>query len=76
MERVWSFGDRLSVTVTGYEIEVPFVRTYGEASQGEYLATVSSSGFLEVARREGSVAEQLGVSPGAAILVGKAGAKP
>lgn len=71
VEKSWSFGDRLSVSVTGYEVRVPFVRTYGEAPPGEFLATISSSGFLEIARREGSAAEHLGVTPGATVVVTK-----
>ena len=67
VEKMWSFGDRLQVTVGGYEIPVPFVRTYGLVSPGEFLATISSSGFLEIARRETSAAAQLEAPPGTPV---------
>ena len=68
-ERRWSFGDRLAIAVTGYEMTVPFVRTYGEVEPGELLATISSSGFVEIAKREASAAGQLGAGPGATVLL-------
>src|SRR2546426_651259 len=34
-EKAWSFGDRLAVTVGGYEMTVPFVRTYGVVAPGD-----------------------------------------
>lgn len=68
-EGMWSFGDQLSVIISGYEITVPLVRTYGEATRGEFLATFSSSGFLEVARREANAAAHLNVAPRAPLVV-------
>jgi len=69
VETTWSFGDRVLVSVQGYEMTVHFVRTYGEVERGEFLATISSSGFLEIARREANAAAQLGVSPGNPVSV-------
>lgn len=43
---------------------LPFVRTYGEVSTGDPLLTVSSDGYLEVALRQGSAADRLGMRPG------------
>lgn len=48
---------------------IPFVLTYGEGEEGELLALVNSDGRLEVAVREGSAAEALGVSRGAVVEV-------
>lgn len=45
------------------------VRTYGEAASGELVALVGSSGFVEVAVREGNAAVVLGVSRGAAVML-------
>ena len=67
-EKAWKLGTALSVTVHGYEMSVKLLRTYGEADPGGYLATFSSSGFLEIARREGNAAEALGVEPGASVV--------
>lgn len=71
-EKTWKFGARLSVTVHGYDVTVKLLRTYGEADPGEYLATFSSSGFFEIARREANAAESLGVAPGATIVATRA----
>lgn len=69
-EKHWRLGTRLRVIVGGYEMEVPLVRTYGEVEPGDYLATFSSSGFLEVAKRDASAAAYLHVGPEAPVLVG------
>ncbi|MGQ0796927.1 MAG: SAM hydrolase/SAM-dependent halogenase family protein [Methanobacteriota archaeon] len=71
-EKAWKVGTRLGVTVHGYELTVKLVRTYGEADPGDYLATFSSSGFVEIARREGNAAESLGVEPGAPVVATRA----
>ena len=74
-EKAWSFGDHLAVTVGGYEMTVPFVRTYGVVAPGDLLATLSSSGFLEISRREASAAGQLEATPGMPVSVAKADAR-
>jgi S-adenosyl-L-methionine hydrolase (adenosine-forming) len=68
-ERAWSFGDRLDVIVSGYEVSVPLVRTYAEVPRGDFLATFSSSGFLEIARREGNAAAHLSAAPRSPVVV-------
>jgi len=72
VEKTWSFGDRLTVTVGGYEMTIPLLRTYGLVPPGELLATLSSSGFLEISRREASAAAQLDATPGMPVTVMKA----
>ena len=71
-EKAWSFGDRLAITIGGYEMTVPFVRTYGIVAPGEFLATLSSSGFLEISRRESNAASQLEATPGMPVVATKA----
>jgi hypothetical protein len=46
------------------------VRTYGEATRGELVALIGSSGFVEVAVREGNAAVALGVERGAVVVLG------
>ena len=48
---------------------LPVRRTYGEAASGEALAVVDSEGWIEVAVRDGSAAERLGLSNGSAVRV-------
>jgi len=44
-------------------------RTYGEAAPGEMLALIGSTGFLEIAVRQGSAAQRLRVQPGDPVAV-------
>jgi S-adenosylmethionine hydrolase len=44
-------------------------QTYGEAAVGELLALVGSSGFLEIAVRQGSAAAALGAVPGTPVTL-------
>ncbi|HYM40088.1 MAG TPA: SAM-dependent chlorinase/fluorinase [Thermoplasmata archaeon] len=64
VEKRWRVGGRIHLSLGGYEADLPLVATYGEVERGDFLATFSSGGFLEVARREGSAAFQLHISPG------------
>lgn len=48
---------------------LPVVRTYGDVAAGELCALVGSSGWLEVACREGSAAERLGLAPGIPVVL-------
>lgn len=45
-------------------------RTYGTVDVGQPLALVGSSGFLEIAVRQGSAEQSLGVRPGERVWVG------
>lgn len=56
-----------SVTIDGRP--VPFVRTYGDASEGEIVALYGSGGWLEVACVNGSAAARLSLGVGAAVEV-------
>lgn len=45
------------------------VRTYGDAVAGELVALVGSSGFVEIAMRNGSAAGALGIARGEAVVL-------
>ena len=47
----------------------PILRTYTDAGVGDLLALVGSSGFVEIARRDGSAAESLGLLRGAVVTL-------
>ncbi len=59
---------RLAVTVGGVRLAGP-ARTYADVEPGELLAYVGSSGYLEIAVREGSAAQRLGAGPGTPVQV-------
>ncbi len=71
VEKAWKVGSAIQVTLGGYEASLPLVTTYGEVPSGEFLATFSSGGFLEIARREGNAAFQLHMSPGLPVVLRK-----
>lgn len=48
---------------------VAVMRTYGDVKPGQAVALIGSSGRLEIAVRDGSAAEQLGLEPGTAVEV-------
>jgi S-adenosylmethionine hydrolase len=48
---------------------IPILRTYTDAEVGDVLALVGSSGFVEVARRDGNAAETLGLVRGAVVTL-------
>jgi S-adenosylmethionine hydrolase len=56
------------VVLAGVELQ-GVRRTYGEVAVGEPLALVGSSGFLEIAVRQGSAAAALGALPGTLVTL-------
>jgi S-adenosylmethionine hydrolase len=48
---------------------VPGAKTYGDVSSGDLLALLDSYGHIEVAQRDGSAAQVLGVGPGEPMTV-------
>ncbi len=71
VERRWKLGDAVRVGLGGYEAPLPLVSTYGEVAPGEFLATFSSGGYIEIARREGNAAFQLHITPGLPVVLRK-----
>jgi len=59
--------DRTRVHAAGRELLL--LRTYADTASGEALALVGSSGYVEVAVREGSAADALGLERGSAVQV-------
>lgn len=64
----WLAGRLWSARIAGQPIAGPSL-TYAAAAPGQLLALVSSDGTLEVALRDGSAAERLGVQAGEPITV-------
>ncbi len=50
---------------------MPVVRTYGDVQVGQACALVGSSGWLEVAIRDDSAANRLGLAPGIPVVLRK-----
>jgi len=70
------FGNAISnlIAPRGGRVEIagrsmPIVRTYAEAAVGDLLALVGSSGFVEVAQRDGHAARTLGLTRGAPVTL-------
>jgi len=49
--------------------ELPFARTYADVEPGELVALVDSYAALEIAVRDGSASERLGLRPGAQLIL-------
>jgi len=63
--------DVLTLRVGNKSFKVPFVRTYGDVSEGELLIHPDSSGFLEIAMNQGSAREYLKVEQSSEIILEK-----
>jgi len=63
------FGNIVTNIIGGYDIRLRLFRTYGEAPEEALLATMSSSNFLEVAKRNGSAASLLNAKPRMPVTV-------
>jgi S-adenosylmethionine hydrolase len=75
------FGNAISnlIAPRGGQIEIagrsmPIVRTYADAPAGELIALVGSSGFVEIAQRDGSAARALEITRGTPVTLRPAGA--
>ncbi len=65
----WRFNQDFDVSIGEFEVRVRLLRTYGEAGEGDILATISSGGFLEISKRDGDAAATLRVAPRAAVEI-------
>ncbi len=60
-------GEKNAAIVTNEGMTVHFHRTYGDVGEGETLVYKGSSGFLEIAIRNGNASEKLGLNPGDSV---------
>jgi S-adenosyl-L-methionine hydrolase (adenosine-forming) len=65
-----AWADGGVVEVAGMHVRI--ARTYGDVGPGEPVALVDSEGRLEVAVRDGSAADSLGIEPGAPVRLRRA----
>jgi S-adenosylmethionine hydrolase len=70
------FGNAISnlIAPRGGRIEIggrlmPIVRTYADAAVGDVVALVGSSGFVEIAQRDGSAARTLEIARGTPVVL-------
>lgn len=62
------FGFRAGVVLAGVR-RIPVRRTYADVAVGEPVALVGSTGFIEIAVRDGSAAATLGLDRGSRLLL-------
>ncbi len=65
-------GDKLHITATGLEIDMPLVITFGEVPEGEPLAYMNSEGTLAFAINQGNFTLNYNLKEGMEISVKKA----
>ena len=63
--------DILVLKLKNRTFEIPFVRAYGDVSEGELLIHPDSSGYLEIAMNQGSAKDHLRVEQGTEIILEK-----
>ncbi|MCD6474219.1 MAG: S-adenosyl-l-methionine hydroxide adenosyltransferase family protein [Thermoplasmata archaeon] len=63
------FGDKFKIKIGEKEVIARMVKSYGYAEKGELVILQSSSGFMEIAMREGNAALYLGVKEGDIIEI-------
>jgi S-adenosylmethionine hydrolase len=75
------FGNAITnlIAPRGGQVEIatrvlPIVRAYADARVGDLVALVGSSGFVEIAQRDGSAARAMGISRGAPVMLRAPGA--
>lgn len=61
---------KIKLQVGGKSVE-RFVATFGEGNNGEAVALVGSSGYVEIAVNKGSAAKALGAGRGAEVILGR-----
>jgi S-adenosylmethionine hydrolase len=59
---------QVSILISGETI-TRLCRSYAEGAEGEYFAIIGSSGYLEIAARQASAAQKLGVNVGSPVGV-------
>lgn len=73
VNKYMAFGDEIEIEFVGRDNsvtkKVPFVKTYGNEEPGRLIATISSSGFLEISCNLGSALENIKVTPISEILI-------
>ncbi len=52
-------GTTFIIQIEGEELEVPFVKTFGEVPKGEELCYLGSANLLEIAKNQGNLAHDL-----------------
>jgi hypothetical protein len=65
---------KIKLQVGGKSVE-RFVATFGEGNNGEAVALIGSSGYVEIAVNKGSAAKALGAGRGAEVILVAAGSK-
>lgn len=76
MELGCNVGDKVTVRIGSNDRELLWVTTYADVEPGAPLLHVDSSGLLAVAVREGRADEELGLSMGRTVVMGKGAQSP
>ena len=63
LKQIFSFDKKVLLYVSKKKFEIPFVKSYNFVKQGELLATIGSSNYLEIALNKGDAAKKLLVKP-------------
>ena len=64
-----NYGNEVKVLISGREVDVKFLKSYGWAKRGELIALIDSFGMLELGVNMGSAQKLLGCKPGDRVEV-------
>jgi len=67
----YAFGDAIPLRIGGRSLELPFVRTFSDVSNGKPLAYIDSRGRLSLAVNQGNFSEVYAVKPEAPVFISR-----
>jgi len=69
LNQILSFDKKIFLFIGKKEYEIKFVKSYDFVKQGELLATIGSSNFLEIAINQGDAAKKLNLKPDSKVKI-------
>jgi S-adenosylmethionine hydrolase len=64
IKRFLEYDKKITVTIHGKKIKIPFAKTYNSVKKGRILATIGSSNLLEISVNQGNAKKKLKIKPG------------
>lgn len=69
IEKTADIGATLRIEIDTQELKAPFVKTFGEVSEGDNLCYIGSSNLLEIAKNRGNLADEVNVERGNELFI-------
>ena len=69
LKRSLEYDKKITVTIHGKKVKIPFVKTYSSVKKEGVLATIGSSNLLEISVNQGNAGKKLKIKPGDKIKI-------